>query len=230
MCPQPHTFHSLWHVLLIFLAQSWCIQCKQAFDASLSSSKTARPCFPCAQNVSALKRSLCQTIFEFMLELMISSKAHTITQCKDQWGLWTHWNSLQNQMPNLLACWLNMAGFLWHFIHMFFSALIEDISVFDLTNQFIFCFVNPFQWQTIILCRKFDRKQGAKHSKDNAQNKVSYPNVSPKEQMFCTQIWNSCNTLICLQLAMWSVLMRDSQGRASFTEDALLSAWDQLCD
>ena len=25
-----------------------------------------------------------------------------------------------------------------------------------------------------------------------------------------------------------SVLMRDSQGRDSFTEDALLSAWDQL--
>jgi len=27
-----------------------------------------------------------------------------------------------------------------------------------------------------------------------------------------------------------SVLTRDSQGRDSFTEDALFSAWDQLCD
>jgi len=36
-----------------------------------------------------------------------------------------------------------------------------------------------------------------------------------------------CNTLICLQFGYtWSILIRDSQGRDSFTEDTLLSAWD----
>ena len=44
-----------------------------------------------------------------------------------------------------------------------------------------------------------------------------------------TKSWEKCNALICLQCGcMLSVLMRDSQGRDSFTEDALLSMSDQL--
>jgi len=34
-----------------------------------------------------------------------------------------------------------------------------------------------------ILHRKFNHEQGTKNSKDNTQNNVSHPNVSPKEQM-----------------------------------------------
>jgi len=41
-------------------------------------------------------------------------------------------------------------------------------------------------------------------------------------------IETTCNALICAQFGYaWSVLMQDS-GRDSFTEDTLLSAWDQL--
>jgi len=42
--------------------------------------------------------------------------------------------------------------------------------------------------QTTILHRQIDRKQGTKCDKDNAKNKVSYPDVSPKEQIRFAQI------------------------------------------